>query len=280
MYQDERFVYDRTLRELFQGVPKTLIRLVVGHDIKEILDISFPKVKERRVDLLARLDDDTLFHLEIQSTDDKEMPVRMLNYATLIYQTYKEFPRQLVLYVGDNDIDMTNGIIGKNIRYNYEVKSIKEFDCSLLIESDDIADNIIAVLCDIKDIDKLFKKLRVKLTGLNNKEREDYLRKLFYLLRLRPNLNRELKEKSIKELPMPFTIEKDRDPLYREGIEKGIERGIEKGIERGIEKGKKEGYRLARIESAIVMIKDFNIEPNEVAKKFDLPLDLILKYKK
>ena len=218
----ENFVYDRTLRELFHTVPKTLIKLVVG---KEILDISFPKVEERRVDLLARLEDGTLFHLEIQSTNDNSMPIRMLNYATLIYQSYHELPKQLVLYVGDRDIDIKNNLDFENLRYTYEVKDIKEFDCSMLIESDDISDNIIAVLCDIKDIDKLFKKLREKVLGLENKKREDYLRKFFYLLRLRPDIQTKLKEKNIEELPMPFVIEKERDPLYLDGVEAGLKEG-------------------------------------------------------
>ena len=229
----ENFVYDRTLRELFHTVPKTLIKLVIGKEIKEILDISFPKVEERRVDLLARLEDGTLFHLEIQSTNDNSMPIRMLNYATLIYQSYHELPKQLVLYVGDRDIDIENNLDFENLRYTYEVKDIKEFDCSMLIESDDISDNIIAVLCDIKDIDKLFKKLREKVLGLENKKREDYLRKFFYLLRLRPDIQTKLKEKNIEELPMPFVIEKERDPLYLDGVEAGLEAGIEKGIEKG-----------------------------------------------
>ena len=97
----EKFTHDRTLRELFQDVPTTLIKLLIGKDIKEILETSFPKVEERRVDLLTRLEDNTLFHLEIQSIDDKNMPLRMLKYATLIYEKYQEFPKQLVLYVGE-----------------------------------------------------------------------------------------------------------------------------------------------------------------------------------
>jgi hypothetical protein len=40
------------LRELFHEVPKTLIKLLVGQEIKEVLETSFPKVEERRVDLL------------------------------------------------------------------------------------------------------------------------------------------------------------------------------------------------------------------------------------
>ena len=60
MSKKEKFVYDRSLRELFGEIPKTLIKLLVNKDIKEVLDISFPKVKERKVDLLTRLEDDTL----------------------------------------------------------------------------------------------------------------------------------------------------------------------------------------------------------------------------
>ncbi len=219
------FVYDRTLRELFQNVPKALIKLLVDKEIKEVLETSFPKVEERRVDLLTRLEDDTLFHLEIQSINDKLMPKRMLKYASLIYENYDEFPKQMVLYVGDRDIKIRSKIKTKNLRYNYEVKDIREFDCSKLIESKDIADNIIAILCNIKDIDKLFTKLQEKLLNLDNKKREDYLRKLFYLLRLRPDLNEIYNNKKQEELKMPFIIEKERDPLYKDGLQKGAEKG-------------------------------------------------------
>ncbi len=44
----DAFVYDRTLRELFQDIPKTLIKLLVDQEIKEVLETSFPKVEERR----------------------------------------------------------------------------------------------------------------------------------------------------------------------------------------------------------------------------------------
>ncbi len=225
----EDFVYDRTLRELFQTVPKTLIKLLVGKEIKEVLETSFPKVEERRVDLLTRLEDDTLFHLEIQSINDPLMPKRMLKYASLIYESYNEFPNQMVLYVGDRNIKIPSKIKEKNLRYNYEVKDIREFDCSILIESDDIADNIIAVLCNIKNIDRFFSRLREKLLRLDNQKREDYLRKLFYLLRLRPEISELYRQKEKEELAMPFIIEKERDPLYKDGLEAGMEKGIEKG---------------------------------------------------
>ena len=242
----ETFVYDRTLRELFHEVPRTLIKLLVNKEIKEVLETSFPKVEERRVDLLTRLEDDTLFHLEIQSINDTLMPKRMLKYASLIYESYDEFPFQMVLYVGDRDIKILSKINEKNLRYNYEVRDIRDFDCSKLIESEDITDNIIAILCNIKDFDKLFVKLQEKLLKLDNKRREDYLRKLFYLLRLRPNIHKRYKAKKQEELAMPFIIEKERDPLYKDGLQKGIEKGIEKGKEEGLKKVEETRFTIAK----------------------------------
>ncbi len=82
------------------------------------------------------------------------MPKRMLKYASLIYESYDEFPFQMVLYVGDRDIKISSKIKEKNLRYNYEIRDIRDFDCSKLIESEDITDNIIAILSNIKDFDK------------------------------------------------------------------------------------------------------------------------------
>jgi predicted transposase/invertase (TIGR01784 family) len=248
----EPFLYDRTLRELFHEVPRTLIKLLVGQEIKEVLETSFPKVEERRVDLLTRLEDDTLFHLEIQSINDTLMPSRMLKYASLIYEHYGEFPKQMVLYIGIKKLKIKNEITTQNLCYTYEVKDISDFDCSKLIESSNITDNIIAILCNIKDIDKFYNKLMQKLSKLETKKREDYLRKLFYLMRLRPNIAKKLREKE-REDKMPFILDREIDPLYQEGVEKGIERGIEKG--------KAEGIRKRNIEIAKSLLKqDISID--------------------
>jgi len=257
----EPFIYDRSLRELFQDIPKTLIKLLVDQDIKEILDISFPKVSERKVDLLTRLEDDTLFHLEIQSINDNDMPIRMLQYTSLIYEKYKQFPRQLVLYVGQKRLKIKDNINHINLQYNYEVRDIREFDCTVLIQSEDIADNIIALLCDIKDIDKFFKRLNQKLEKFSSKKREDYLRKVFYLLRLRPELNQEY-EKRQEESQMPFVIDIECDPIYKKGEEKGIEKGIEKGKLKG---------KLEEKKAIAVSLLDI-LDDKTIAQKVNLAL--------
>jgi len=55
--------------------------------------------------------------LEIQLADDKDMPRRKLYYALLIENKYKVFPRQMVLYLGDETYITSNHIKNKNLSY-------------------------------------------------------------------------------------------------------------------------------------------------------------------
>jgi len=233
----EPFAYDRTLRDLFQDIPKGLVKLLSNKEAVEFLETKFPKVEEKEADLVVKLEDDTIFHLEIQSTDDKTMPKRMLQYALLIENIHGQFPLQSVLYIGEKEIEIKNSIKTEHINYQFDVKNIKEIDCSVLIESEDINDNILAILCKIDDFNLFFTKLRSKLMNTEESKRKNYLKKFFYLMRLRPKLYEKIKELKKEEKTMPIIIEKEKDPLYVEGLEKGIEKGIEKGMEKGMEKG-------------------------------------------
>ena len=67
-------------------------------------------------------------------------------------------------------------------------------------------------------------------------KRKDYMTKLMYLARLRPGIYNILDIDLRKEVEdMPLTIDKEKDPLYRMGVEKGLQEGIEKGLQEGIE---------------------------------------------
>ena len=148
----ETFVYDRTLRDLLQDIPTTFVKLLTGKNAIKMLDSRFPNVEEKEADLIVELEDREIYHIEVQSTDDKNMPQRMLYYALAIQKVHKKFPRQLVIYVGEKDIDIKNSLSFNGNYFSYEVKNIKDIDCKPLIESENIADNIIAILCDINDV--------------------------------------------------------------------------------------------------------------------------------
>jgi predicted transposase/invertase (TIGR01784 family) len=91
-------------------------------------------------------------------------------------------------------------------------------------------------------------------------------------MRLRPNIAKKLREKE-KEDKMPFILDREIDPLYKEGIEKGLEKGIEKGIE----KGKAEGIKKRNIEIAKSLLDVLDDET--IAKKTTLSVEDVKKFR-
>ena len=80
--------YDTTLKTLFQSPPPQLLQLLIGGQAREMLTVEYPTVQMRRPDLVVRLTDGRLYHLELQSTNDPAMPWRMLEYFFLLCQAY------------------------------------------------------------------------------------------------------------------------------------------------------------------------------------------------
>jgi len=265
IHKKEPFAYDRTLRDLLQDIPTTFVKLLTGKNAIKMLDSRFPNVEEKEADLIVELEDKEIYHIEVQSTDDKNMPQRMLYYALAIKKVHKKFPKQLVIYVGEKDIEIKNSLRFNGNYFSYEVKNIKDIDCKPLIESNNINDNILSILCNIKDTEKLFFKLKSRLLKLTQKQRETYIRKMLYLLRLRPKLNDEFHRLKAKELDMPFVIEKAKDPLYKEGLYDGEKIGEKRG--------KIEG----KIEDAVIMVEKFKIDIKDVSRELKVPIEEIKK---
>jgi len=261
--------YDKTLREIFNSTPKTLIKLLTGKSIKENLNPKFPSMEEREVDFLVRLENDEIFHLEIQSINDKNMPIRMLRYAILIENRYKKFPIQAVLYVGESKLNIENEIKFNNLQYSYKVYDIKEIDCNKLINSSSIEDNVLSILCRIDNEDRLIKKIIEKLSKIEEKKRKDYIKRLLILARLRPKVYNKL-ELSIKEANMPIVFDPKTDPIYQRGMEQGLQQGLEQGLEQGIKK--------AKLEDAKILIKEFNIPIEIVSKKLNISIEELKRY--
>ncbi len=92
--------YDITLKQLFHNTPTRLLKILTGRKAVETLNVEYPSVKKRLPDLVLRLDDGGIYHLEIQNAGNSKMPWRMLEYYSLIRQHYNGSLRQQVLYVG------------------------------------------------------------------------------------------------------------------------------------------------------------------------------------
>ncbi len=215
---------DILLRDILQRIPEKFIHILTGKKGVKILDNTFPSIKERKADLVVELEDRSIFHLELQTHPDKNMPLRMLEYRILLMQKYPDREiRQMVLYVGEGAPRMENSINQPNLSFSYELRDIKELSCKELMESSDMEDKILAVLCNVEDPYGYFENLFQELLKLPEKERADYIRKLLIALQYRPKLKTVLKN-LLEERKMPLTITEEmmkQDPFFQEGIERG-----------------------------------------------------------
>jgi predicted transposase YdaD len=237
---------DITLRDVIGKLPHEFIRLLTNKEGKKLLDTSLPEVKDKRADLLVELEDESIFHLELQTLNDKQMPFRMLEYYLLIKNRYKNRKIiQMVLYVGDKNLKMQHIFQEDKIIFEYILKDIKEIECAKLIQSEDLDDKILAVLCDIQNESKYINSIIDEVLKLNEKERKDYIKKLLSLSRYRPKINEKLVI-NIKERVMPITIDLNQDPYYKEGLTKGITQGITQGLSQGITQGLSQGIQALK----------------------------------
>ena len=211
---------DILLRDILQRIPEKFIHILTGKKGIKILDNTFPSIKERKADLVVELEDRSIFHLELQTHPDKNMPLRMLEYRILLMQKYPDREiRQMVLYVGEGAPRMESSINQPNLSFSYELRDIKELSCKELMESSDMEDKILAVLCNVEEPERYFNELMEELLKLPEKERADYIRKLLTALHYRPKLKMVLK-RLLEDRKMPLTITREmmeKDPFFQEG---------------------------------------------------------------
>ncbi|MBI3469924.1 MAG: hypothetical protein HY013_01040, partial [Candidatus Solibacter usitatus] len=72
--------FDRALKELLQSFGSGLTERLAGAPAREWINVELPQTLAPRVDLVAWLEDGSLFHLEFQSSNDAAMAERMLEY--------------------------------------------------------------------------------------------------------------------------------------------------------------------------------------------------------
>jgi len=232
---------DIALKDIFEEIPHRLSKILAPAPIKELLPTNFPST-ELRVDFLARLEDESILHIEFQSFNNPNMPFRMLRYYLAILERYPSSSiKQLLVYVGNRKLRMKSRLRFRNLSFSYEILDIRQIDCRVLLESPDPMDRLLACLCKVEDEAYLIEKLIKTMEGMNEEERKDYLLKALTLTELRPNLRIRLTEE-VKHMPIVVRLEDIRLPkrklrkdiLYRLGLEEGRKEGEVIGVEKGI----------------------------------------------
>ena len=230
---------DIILKDITKETVKDILKYFIGLEVNDIefLDIEFEKIESRKADVLVKASD-KIIHIEFQSNNDYNMPVRMARYFLEIYSRFKEYEiLQYVIFIGKSKNYMKDEIKTKYFNFKYNIIDVKTIPCDRFLKIDKPEALVLAILCDFGDKNpkEIIKNILLRLYHLTKNE-NDFKRYILMLEEL--STSRDLKE-AIKEEEMGLQHLTWEDlPSYEIGLEKGMEKGMEKGIEKGMEKGK------------------------------------------
>jgi hypothetical protein len=235
--------YDVALKLLLQGPASTTMRELAGTAVAKWLNVELPKVQNLRLDLLGETVDGGLIHVELQSSNDAAMPLRMAEYCLGVFRLYGRFPRQVVLYVGEAQLTMQEAQLtmqkelrGADVLFQYRLIDIRTLNGDRLLESEDVGDNVIAILAGLRDHGSAVRKIVERIAGLAAAARETALAQLTILAGLR-RLSKTVEQEARK---MPIRINLLENEVLGPVIKKGLLEARQEGeltiLRRQIEK--------------------------------------------
>lgn len=225
--------YDSTLKLLLQDPASRAISLITGTKVTGWLNVELPRLQNPRVDLLGEAEDGELLHLELQSTNDGTMALRMAEYHLGAYRLLGRFPRQVVIYVGSDPLRMPAELRGPALEFRYTLVDIRDVDGDALMASPDVSDNVIGVLARLPDRPAAVRRLLGSIANLAPEDRVHYLRALLTVAGLR----------GIEEY---VEQEAHRMPILNDILDnKVLGREYKKGLDEGRVEGRAEGERAS-----------------------------------
>jgi hypothetical protein len=233
--------YDATLKLLFECPTAIALREVCGAAVARWLNVELAKVQNLRVDMLGETGAGELIQVELQSRNDREMPLRMAEYWVSIYRLHGRFPRQIVIYVGQAELSMPRELRGAGMRFEFELIDIRTLDVEPLLESPEVSDNIIAILGRLRDHKEAVHRIVERIGKLEPAARRDSLERLLILAGLRSLAALVLEEARTMAMHINILENEVLGPPFKKGLEQGIEQGIEQGREEGRQEGRQEG---------------------------------------
>jgi hypothetical protein len=220
--------YDDTLKLLLRSSARATLREITGRAVKRWVDIELPKPRSLRLDLLGEAADRTLIHLELQSTNDSKMPLRMAEYCVGVYRVYRRIPWQFCLYVGEPRLRMKSELRGAGFVAAYTLIDIRDLDGDPLVDSPDLSDNLIAILARLRDHKDAIRRIVRKVSHLQQGAREAALFHLLTLAGLRRMAGTVREE--IEKMPVYIDLSKNEvlGPPYKEGLKSLLRLQMEK----------------------------------------------------
>jgi len=221
--------YDVAFKLTLQQVDLTM-REIIGTTIARWLNVELSEIRQGRVDMLGETQAGDLVHIELQSTNDSNMALRMAEYCLGVYRQLGRFPQQVLVYVGEAPMRMAAELHGPGIRYSYRLVDVRELDGERLLESPRVGDNIVALLTRLANVRTAVRRVIARIAQLRPGEREAALGQLVTLAGLR-KLGTVIEEEARK---MPIL----NDILDHEVLGREYKKGLQVGAQQGRQEGK------------------------------------------
>lgn len=233
------YEYDTTLKEVLLESAGLTLRQLTGFEVRSWRDVELPQVANPRIDLLGETDSGALVHIELQSTNDPKMALRMLNYGLRVYEQHNRFPMQVVLYLGAAPLRMSHQLVLPGISFEYKLADIRDLDGVQLCDSPFIGDNIISILAGWPDKLEGIRRVLRRVAEREPAKRAKALAQLMIIAGLR-KLGTDI-EREVKLMPILDDI-LDHEVLGRE-------------YKRGRQEGKLEGRQEGRQEGELILLR-------------------------
>lgn len=230
--------YDKVLKDLMRTAGSRFIEILTGAKVTAWLNVELVGTRSRVMDLLGRLSNGGLFHVELQATNIDNPGLRMLDYSVRTEMETGEEPICLLLYVGEEPMRMKGKHKWRTRTFEFRCTDIREVDAELLLKSPRPEDHVLALLCGSKDPLKTIPRVLRRIAKVKRRpKRAELLAQVLIVCGLRkfePIVRKEVEK-------MPVLIDMNRVPFWRESFESGEKKGLHKGIQKGLRKGRTEG---------------------------------------
>ena len=234
--------YDVSLKLLFRRSTGLVARELFGGRIREWVNVELPRVRNPRVDLLARMADGSLRHVEIESHIGPDLARREAEYYLGLHRRFDQHVEQVVLYVGQERLSRAGAQFKTQaMQFQFRLLDIRDFDGEPLLASADLTDNMLALLTQT-DRERVMRRVEERLVKLQAGEQEAEAR-LFVLI----SGLRGLEEPVTRRLSMIDIME---NKVFSRMIRKGLREGRAKGMEAGRAEGRVEG----RVEGELLFL--------------------------
>ena len=223
--------------------------------------------KSVRLDVYVRDEKQTIYDIEMQVTDTKELAKRTRFYQSMIDlqmidrgESYKRLKPSYIIFICPFDM-FDKG------RHLYTFQNICKEDHKILLK-----DEATKIFLNAHGyMDDVSKELKAFLDYVAGKSTEDTFVKKLELAVKEAKRNREWRYEYMTLLMrdqenIEQGIKQGMEQGLKQGMEQGIKQGIKQGMEQGIEQGMEQGIKQG-IEALMSSLREFGVEDDMIVKK-------------